>query len=81
MNSSVSTLSLVTMRSGASPAFVLIAEHPSVGARALNASLTGVRRIYLSRIRCHLYYRVRPAPEVVEVLALWHASRGSDPGV
>ena len=62
-------------------AFALISEHPSVGARALNAKLTGVRRIYLSRVRYHLYYRVRPALAVVEVLALWHASRGSDPGV
>ena len=62
-------------------AFALLAEQPSVGARALNTKLAGVRRIYLSRIRYHLYYRVRPSPEVVEVLALWHASRGSDPGV
>ena len=62
-------------------AFALISEHPSVGARAANAKLKGVRRIYLSRVRYHLYYRVRPAPETVEVLALWHASRGSHPGV
>ncbi len=62
-------------------AFALISQYPSVGAQALNANLTGVRRIYLSRIRYHLYYRVRSAPEPVEVLALWHASRGSDPGV
>ena len=62
-------------------AFGLISEHPSVGARALNANLTGVRRIYLSRVHYHLYYRVRSAPEAVEVLALWHASRGSDPGL
>ena len=60
-------------------AFALISEHPSVGARALNANLAGVRRIYLSRIRFHLYYLVRSAPEAVEVLALWHASRGSEP--
>ena len=62
-------------------AFALLSQHPSVGARATNAKLPGVRRMYLSRIRYHLYYRVRSAPEAVEVLALWHSSRGSDPGV
>ena len=62
-------------------AFALISEHPTVGARALNAKLTGVHRIYLSRIRYHVYYRVRSEPKSIEVLAFWHGSRGSGPGV
>ncbi|MBP7053812.1 MAG: type II toxin-antitoxin system RelE/ParE family toxin [Phycisphaerae bacterium] len=59
----------------------LISSQPQIGAKAANTSLAGVRRIHLSRIRYHLYYRVRESPKVVEVLALWHASRGSGPGL
>ena len=62
-------------------AFRLIAVQPGVGARALNAKLVGVRRIHLSRVRYHLYYRVRTEPAAVEILALWHTSRGSGPHV
>ncbi|HEY3129936.1 MAG TPA: type II toxin-antitoxin system RelE/ParE family toxin [Acidobacteriota bacterium] len=58
-------------------AFALISSHPMVGARALNKNLPGVRRIHLSRISYHLYYRV--TPHAIEVLALWHTSRGAGP--
>jgi len=57
--------------------FDLISHQPAVGARATNLKLPGVRRIYLSRVRYHLYYRVRS--ERLEVLALWHASRSKEP--
>lgn len=60
-------------------AFQLIATHPAIGARARNIRLAGVRRIHLARIHYHLYYRVSGSPPVVEVLALWHTSRGSAP--
>jgi len=40
-----------------------------------------VRRILLGRIRYHLYYSVSPDTEVVEILALWHTSRGSAPKI
>ncbi len=59
----------------------LIALHPTIGARASNAKLTGVRRIHLSRIRYHLYYRVSPGGDRIEVLAFWHTSRGSEPSL
>jgi plasmid stabilization system protein ParE len=59
--------------------FELIASHPRIGARALNRKLEGVRRIHVSRIRNHIYYRVRADAETVEVLAFWHTSRGSGP--
>ena len=61
-----------------SRALALIAQQPFIGARARNTKLAGVRRIYLSRIRYYLYYRVKSS-EVVEVLAFWHTSRGSGP--
>ncbi|MBI3697638.1 MAG: type II toxin-antitoxin system RelE/ParE family toxin [Acidobacteria bacterium] len=59
----------------------LIAQQPGIGAQARNAKLEGVRRLCLSRVRYYLYYRVRRPSEVVEVLAFWHASRGSGPNV
>jgi plasmid stabilization system protein ParE len=62
-------------------AFHLISRQPEIGARATNSSLAGVRRIQLSTVRYVLYYRVRSAPRQVEVLALWHASRGQGPVV
>ena len=60
-------------------AFDLIARHPSIGSKALNAKLVGVRRIHMSRIRYYLYYRVRVEASTVEVLALWHTSRSAGP--
>ena len=57
----------------------LIAQQPHIGSRARNAKLTGVRRVYLSRIRYYVYYRVQPSSEAIDVLAFWHASRRSDP--
>jgi hypothetical protein len=54
----------------------LISAEPRIGARAGNVKLADVRRIHY-----YLYYRVHEAPKVVETLALWHASRGSGPGL
>jgi len=62
-------------------ALELISAQPQIGARATNAKLAGVRRIHLSRIHYYLYYRVREDRKAVEVLALWHTSRGSGPGL
>lgn len=59
-------------------AFELIRTQPSIGAVATNTRLPGVRRILLSRVRYHLYYRVKSRPHEVEVVALWHTSRYPD---
>lgn len=59
-------------------AFSLLSLQPGLGARALNTCLEGVRRLHLSRIHYYLYYRV--TGQAVEVLALWHTSRGIGPG-
>jgi plasmid stabilization system protein ParE len=56
----------------------LIASHPDIGARARNAKLEGVRRVHLARVHYHLYYRVT-REQAIDVLALWHTSRGNDP--
>ena len=55
----------------------LLSAQPNIGARARRAKLGEVRRVTLSRIRYCLYYRV--TGESLEVLALWHASRGAEP--
>jgi hypothetical protein len=61
-------------------ASALIAIQPGIGARARNATLADVRRVHLSRIRYDLYYRVVAGPpKCVEILALWHSSRGTAP--
>ena len=69
------------LRSEIARAFGLIALQPSIGARAVNAKLTGVRRVHLSRVRYHLYYRPRLDHGTVEILAFWHTSRGTGPRV
>jgi len=60
-------------------AFELISTQPGLGAAARSRKLAGIRRLHLSRIRYHLYYRVTGA--FVEVVALWHTSRYPDPGI
>jgi plasmid stabilization system protein ParE len=63
-------------------ALSLILSQPNIGAIARNVRLRGVRRIYLDRVRYYLYYRVRGSPPAsIEVVALWHVSRGSVPPI
>ena len=59
----------------------LIAIQPELGARARNVALPGVRRLHLTRIRHDLYYRIVETPKRLEILALWHSSRGSRPPI
>lgn len=59
--------------------FDLATTQPHAGVRARDVDLEGVRRLLLSRIRYHLYYTVED--EVVEILAFWHASRGTPPAL
>ena len=63
-------------------ALQLIGSQPDVGARARNTNLAGVRRILLRRVGYHLYYRLLDTPSrSIQVVALWHASRGQGPGL
>jgi plasmid stabilization system protein ParE len=62
-------------------AAALLAIQPELGAGARNMALRGVRRLHLARIRYDLYYRVVEEPPGLEILAFWHASRGSRPPV
>ena len=59
-------------------AFALLAAHPLVGKRAVGAPETsGIRFLLLRGSRFLVYYSVHE--EDVEVLAFWHASRGTRP--
>ena len=58
--------------------FDLICLLPSAG-ESVRHRRKGIRRLLLGRIRYYLYYKVVPEKEEVEVLALWHTSRGSKP--
>jgi plasmid stabilization system protein ParE len=60
-------------------AFLLLSAEPGVGAPVLRTRAQDVRRLHLARIRYHLYYRLHG--DQVEVLALWHTSRGSRPSL
>ena len=62
-------------------AFELISNQPNIGAVAANVNLRSVRRVHLSRVRYHFYYRVLGLDQGVEVLALWHTSRYPEPGL
>ena len=60
-------------------AFLLLSTEPLIGAPVPSPRVQGVRRLHLARIRYHLYYRIRGRQ--VEVIALWHTSRGAGPFV
>ena len=63
---------------GADPRLRAITTHPDIGPRALDVDLPEVRRLHLLRIHYYLYYRA-VGEDAVEVLALWHTSRGQGP--
>jgi toxin ParE1/3/4 len=60
-----------------SEAFSLLSVEPGIGVPVTNTRTPGVKRLHLARIHYFLYYRVRN--EEVEVLRVWHTSRGTDP--
>ena len=62
-------------------ALALIRINPQIGSRAASMKLRGVRRVHLSRIPCHLYYRILSNPACIEVLALWDTRRLTGPGL
>lgn len=58
-------------------AFALLKAQPFVGERAVDDAAAGLRRFYLKGTRYFVYYEVHD--DDVEVLRLWHASRGEQP--
>jgi plasmid stabilization system protein ParE len=58
-------------------AIKLLARQPGIGARSTSQRFPDLRRLYLERVRYHVYYDVRVTKLVV--LAFWHASRETGP--
>jgi plasmid stabilization system protein ParE len=58
-------------------AIQLLAQQPGVGSRSTSQRYPDLRRLFLSRLSYHVYYRVEPGKIVA--LAFWHASRGTGP--
>jgi plasmid stabilization system protein ParE len=60
-------------------ALQLLVALPGAGERVYHPTILDLRRLLLSRVRYLLYYSVDAATETVEVLALWHTSKGDRP--
>ena len=60
-------------------AFALLTEQPAVGIEVPEASSPGVRRFFVDRIRYWVYFRVRG--NRLEVVSVWHSSRGLGPAL
>lgn len=66
--------------------FELIRTQPAAGVqdpnvKAGDVKAGGVRRLSLSGVRYNLYYSVSPDGSAIEVLSLWHSSRGTGPNI
>lgn len=55
----------------------VLVNQPGVGVPTRRGRIRGLRRVTLTRVRYYLYYRA--SGRVLEVLALWHTSRGRQP--
>lgn len=63
-------------RAAVSSAYTTLVAYPEIGRlidTRLDARGRNIRRLYLPRVRYHVYYSV--AAEQVEVLAFWHERR------
>ena len=52
---------------------------PELGVPAKNTRLDGVRRILLAKSHHYVYYR--RTIDSIQILAVWHTSRGQGPGL
>jgi plasmid stabilization system protein ParE len=60
-------------------AYALIEELPFAGEAVSHRRHVGLRRVLLGRTHYYLYYAVEEDDGIVEVLSLWHTSRGRRP--
>lgn len=61
--------------------FQLIQSLSGIGERVSHPEHPGLRRVLLDRVHYHLYYVVSADEQAVDVLAVWHTSRGSGPSL
>ena len=67
------------VRTDIGEALALPARQAGIGTAYEGARTKGVRRLLVGRIRYFIYYRV--TPETLEVLTVWHMSRGKQPSL
>ena len=67
------------VRADIGEALALLAQEPGIGSPCKGTRVVGVRRLLLTRIRYFIYYRT--TVESLDVLAVWHVSRGKQPSV
>ena len=60
-------------------ALALLAQQPGIGTAYEGARTKDVRRLLVGRIRYFIYYHF--TPDTLEVLAVWHVSRGKQPSL
>ena len=65
------------IRKDIAAALALLVEEPGIGTMIEISRPIIVRRLYLTRVRYFIYYRV--VGENLEIIAFWHASRGKEP--
>ncbi len=58
-------------------ATILLSQQPGAGAKSSTPRYPNLRRLYLTRVGYHIYYRSEPGKVVI--LAFWHSSRGRGP--
>lgn len=58
--------------------FALLEERPELIGRPVE-SVPDVRRVFLRRVRYFVYFEIVDDGDRVEILAIWHGSRGSGP--
>lgn len=60
-------------------ALLRLAHYPALGTRSRWPRLQDVRRLLVRRVEYVVFYRLRPRARRIEVLAVWHARRGTGP--
>ena len=60
-------------------ALALLAQQPGIGTAYEGSRTNGVRRLLVGRIRYFVYYHA--TSDTLEVLAVWHESRGKQPSL
>ena len=60
-------------------AYELVRHQPQVGQPVVGAKSDRIRRVYLRRSHYHLYYQESEDGAAIDVLAVWHTSRGTAP--
>ena len=67
------------VRTDIGEALALLVQQPGIGTAYEGARTKGVRRLLVGRIRYFIYFHV--TLDTLEVLALWHVSRGEQPSL